>query len=80
MATLAIAFYFLSEGKIEARSIQYQLIQLFGCLFIALDSFFKGAFPSVLLQAFCMFVSIKTINSIISKKVESIEKMIEDEK
>ena len=73
MIILAITFYFLSEGKIKPITIKYQLIQLFGCVFISLDAFLKGAYPPALLQIVCILISLKTIKKIIDKKTKEIE-------
>lgn len=75
MVMMVVGFYLISNGTLNARSLSYQTIQCVGSLLVGMDAFFKGAYPSMLLQFCCIAITIKTINSVIANKAEEIEKL-----
>ncbi len=77
MVIITTSFYFLSSGKLNARSLYYQTIQCTGCSFIALDTFTKGAYAVMILQIISLLISFKTIKSVIDNKIEKLEKINE---
>ena len=78
MVMLVIGFYLISNGSWNPRSIAYQTIQCIGCVFVTIDSLFRGAYPAAFLQIVVIIIAAKTINDVILKKAQEIEKMGDD--
>ncbi len=49
-ALILLAYALVSTGRIEARSVPFQLMNLFGAAGFVLNSGFHGAWPSTILN------------------------------
>jgi len=64
---LVIAFGLNSLGKIEAQSLSYQLLNLFGGVALIINTAFYGAFPSTFVNVVWVFIALYAIWKIFIK-------------
>ena len=68
MIMVVTGFYLVSNGKIEAQTNTFQLINIVAAVLIGLNAYYYGALPSVGLNAIWFLIGIVTIIKINSKQ------------
>ncbi len=58
MILVVVGFYLVSNGKIEAQTSTYQLINMIAAIFIGANAWYYGAFPSVGLNAVWFLIAL----------------------
>jgi len=69
MIMIVTGYYLVSNGKIEAQTNTFQLINIIAAVFIGLNAYYYGALPSVGLNAIWFLIGVVTIIRIHSKKI-----------
>ena len=59
--SILLAYALISAGKIEARSLTYQLLNIFGAAGFVVNSGWNGAFPSAAMNIVWMGIGIVTL-------------------
>ncbi|MFA6514867.1 MAG: hypothetical protein WCT42_01210 [Candidatus Paceibacterota bacterium] len=65
---IILAYFLVSNNKIKADSKGYQLINLFGAIFVGFNVFHQQAWPALVLQIVWAIIAIVSITKIIRKK------------
>jgi cell division protein FtsW (lipid II flippase) len=63
MLLILIAYYLISSKHLEAKSVLYQLLNLFGATGIVINAFFHKAFPSLALNTIWALIAFWAIVS-----------------
>ena len=63
MLMILIGYYLISSKHLEAKSLTYQLLNLFGALGIVINAFFHKAFPPLALNTIWALIALWTIIS-----------------
>jgi cell division protein FtsW (lipid II flippase) len=58
MLLILIAYYLISSKRLEAKSILYQLFNLFGATGIVINAFYHKAFPSLALNTVWALIAL----------------------
>ncbi|MEW5805511.1 MAG: hypothetical protein AB1721_02195 [Patescibacteria group bacterium] len=58
---IIFAYYLLQTDKIEETNKKYQLLNIFGALFVGLNAFSKNAWPIVFLQLIWILIALKAL-------------------
>lgn len=61
MILILIAFYLVSNKKVEPNSKPYQLMNLFGAIGIVINTYFNQAWPAMMLNVVWALIAIKTL-------------------
>jgi hypothetical protein len=61
MACIVIAYGLVSSQKVKGNSRSYQVINLSGSLFLLINSYYHGAFPSVGLNVIWMGIAVTSL-------------------
>ncbi len=69
MIMVVTGFYLVSNGRIEAQTNTFQIINIIAAVFIGLNAYYYGALPSVGLNAIWCLIGMVTIIRINSKKI-----------
>lgn len=57
----------ISVGKVEGNSLVYQLLNIFGSIFLTVNTFYYGAIPSSLVNIIWAIIAVFAIFSIARK-------------
>jgi hypothetical protein len=63
MLLILIAYYLISSKRLEAKSVLYQLFNLFGATGIVINAFYHKAFPSLVLNTVWALIAFWAIVS-----------------
>ena len=69
------AYALISLKKVEGDSLSYQLLNIFGSIFLVVNTFYWNALPSTLVNAIWLLIALFAVFSIIrklNKKVENV--------
>jgi len=58
---IVLAYFLVSNNKIDAKSVKYQLINLFGAIFVGFNVFNQQAWPALALQVIWGIIAIVSI-------------------
>ena len=68
-AFLLIPYLLVSQGKVSGVSLNFQLSNLIGSLFLTANSLFYGALPSVFVNLVWIAIGVITLIKLSKKKV-----------
>ncbi len=69
------AYALISLKKVEGDSLLYQVLNIFGSIFLVINSYYWNALPSTLVNAIWLIIALFAIFSIfknLNKKVEKV--------
>ena len=65
---IVTGFFLVSNGKVEAKTNTFQIINIFGAACIGLNAYYYGALPSVGLNAVWVLIGVAAMIKIHTKK------------
>jgi len=68
-ALVILAYALISSQKINSDSKMYQNLNLVGGIFLAVNTFYNGAFPSTLVNLVWIGIATSALFSILKKKM-----------
>jgi hypothetical protein len=69
---LLIAYMLVSTKRVEGNSTGYQLLNIVGSIFLIINTFHYGAYPSGALNIFWMAIGIYAIRKTIARCFSSV--------
>ncbi len=64
---ILIGYGLISFKKIEGNSLKFQLLNIFGSVFLAINTYYYGAIPSTLVNVIWAIIAVVAIFAIIRK-------------
>jgi len=64
---ILIGYGLISFKKIEGNSLKFQLLNIFGSVFLAINTYYYGAIPSTLVNVIWAIIAVVAIVAIIRK-------------
>lgn len=64
---IVLAYFLVSNNKIKATDVVYQLMNLFGAIGVGVNVFYQQAWPSFSLQIIWAIIAIYSLSKIIKK-------------
>lgn len=64
---ILLGYALISFGKVEGNSIEYQLMNIFGSIFLAANTLYYGAIPSSLVNIIWAIIAVFAIWTIAKK-------------
>ncbi len=61
MVMVLVGFYLVSNGKIEAQSNLFQILNAIAAIFIGINAYYFGAMPSVGLNSIWFLIALVTL-------------------
>jgi hypothetical protein len=61
------AYALISFRRVEGNSINYQLLNIFGSIFLVINTYYYGAIPSTLVNIIWAIIAISAIITILRK-------------
>jgi uncharacterized protein YacL len=55
---VVIAYLLISAGKVMSSSFLYQMLNLIGSIFLIINTFFKGAYPSTAVNIIWVLIAV----------------------
>lgn len=55
---VVIAYFMISSGKTNAKSLSFQLLNLLGSIFLIINTFVKGAYPSTAVNIIWVVIAV----------------------
>lgn len=62
---ILIAYALISFKKIEGNSLKYQLLNIFGSIFLVINTYYYGAIPSTLVNVIWAIIAVFAIFAIV---------------
>lgn len=62
---ILIAYGLISFKKIEGNSLKYQLLNIFGSIFLVINTYYYGAIPSTLVNIIWAIIAVFAIFAIV---------------
>ena len=66
-ATLLIAYLLVSKGKVSAKTIFYQNLNIFGSLCLVINTYYYGTISLVFLNAMWALIGLYSLKTVIKK-------------
>lgn len=67
---ILVAYWFNSQGRMAANSLAYQMLNLFGGLFLAFNCFYFQAYPSAALNVAWIFIALAALGRLYKLKIK----------
>lgn len=64
---ILIGYGLISFKKIEGNSLKFQLLNIFGSVFLAINTYYYGAIPSTLVNVIWAIIAVSAIVAILRK-------------
>lgn len=64
---ILIGYGLISFKKIEGNSLKFQLLNIFGSVFLAINTYYYGAIPSTLVNVVWAIIAIAAIVAIVKR-------------
>ena len=64
---ILLGYALISFGKVEGNSLEYQLMNIFGSIFLAANTLYYGAIPSSLVNIIWAIIAVFAILTIAKK-------------
>jgi len=61
------AYALISFGKVKGNSVKYQLLNIFGSIFLVINTYYYGAIPSTLVNIIWAIIAFFAIFAIVKK-------------
>lgn len=58
---MVTAYYLVSAGKIKSNAITYQLMNLFGAVFLGINVFYQRAWPAFAFEAIWVSIAVYSL-------------------
>ncbi len=77
---ILIGYGLISFKKIEGNSLKFQLLNIFGSVFLAINTYYYGAIPSTLVNIIWAIIAVAAIFAIVkSYGKKSVRERMKDE-
>ncbi len=71
---ILIGYGLISFKKIEGNSLKFQLLNIFGSVFLAINTYYYGAIPSTLVNVIWAIIAVSAIIAILRRVRRRTEK------
>lgn len=75
---ILIGYGLISFKKIEGNSLKFQLLNIFGSVFLAINTYYYGAIPSTLVNIIWAIIAVAAIVAIIKSYGRNSARTIEE--
>jgi hypothetical protein len=70
-AAVVVAYLLISANKIQSNSINYQMLNLVGSIFLIINTFAKGAYPSTVVNIIWVAIAIYALRNTLRIKLRT---------
>lgn len=65
---VVVAYFLISAGKAHSKSVLFQLLNLIGSIFLIVNTYYKGAYPSAVVNVIWVGIALYGFYRIYSPK------------